>query len=141
GFLRRKTAAARPALSNAAATVHKGEIVGLIGESGSGKSTLARCITRLIDADSGRITLHGTDIGALSREALRPYRRHVQMIFQGPCASLTPRQTVARQIAQGPITQGMPAAEALKEVSRLLELVRLDPSAADRFPHEFSGGQ
>ncbi len=141
GFLRRKTAAARPALSNAAVTVHKGEIVGLIGESGSGKSTLARCITRLIDADSGRIALNGTDIGALSRKALRPYRRQVQMIFQDPFASLNPRQTVARQIAQGPITQGMPAAEALKEVSRLLELVRLDPSAADRFPHEFSGGQ
>jgi len=130
-----------PALNNADVVVRQGEIVGLVGESGSGKSTLARCVTRLIDADSGQIVLNGSDISALSRAKLRPLRKHVQMIFQDPYASLNPRQTVARQIALGPLAHGVAMDAALREVTRLLALVQLEPSAAHRYPHEFSGGQ
>jgi len=139
---RTRTAVATPAaLKDADVMVRQGEIVGLVGESGSGKSTLARCITRLIDADAGRIVLNGTDISALSRASLRPYRRHIQMIFQDPYASLNPRQTVAQQIALGPLAHGVAMDAALHEVRRLLALVQLEPAAAHRYPHEFSGGQ
>jgi len=142
GFWQRHSrAATTPALKQADIVVHQSEIVGLVGESGSGKSTLARCVTRLLDADAGQIVLHGTDISALSRAELRPHRKHIQMIFQDPYASLNPRQTVAQQIALGPLAQGVAMPVALKEVARLLELVQLDPSAAHRYPNEFSGGQ
>jgi len=133
--------ATAPALKNADVVVRQGEIVGLVGESGSGKSTLARCVTRLIDADAGQIVVNGSDISALSRAKLRPLRQHVQMIFQDPYASLNPRQTVARQIALGPLAHGVAMDAALREVTRLLALVQLEPAAAHRYPHEFSGGQ
>jgi len=141
GFWRKRATCSQPALQQIHLTVRAGEIVGLVGESGSGKSTLARCITRLIDADCGQIVLKGTDISTLSRAALRPWRKEVQMIFQDPYASLNPRQTVAQQIAQGPLAQGMPTDQAVADVNRLLQLVRLEPAAAHRYPHEFSGGQ
>lgn len=139
-FFRKKNADKR-ALDGVSLNIYKGEILGLVGESGSGKSTLARCITRLLDPDEGKITVEDTDISSMSRKQLRPYRKRIQMIFQDPYASLNPRLTVAQLIAQGPIAQGVPKDEALGTVSELLELVKLDPSAANRFPHEFSGGQ
>jgi peptide/nickel transport system ATP-binding protein len=121
--------------------VRRGETLGLVGESGSGKSTLARCIVRLVEAQSGRILLDGTDLRALSRRSRRPHRRRIQMVFQDPFGSLNPRQRVAELVAQGPIVHGVPAGEALARARELLDLVGLDPRAADRYPHEFSGGQ
>jgi peptide/nickel transport system ATP-binding protein len=121
--------------------VRRGHTLGLVGESGSGKSTLARCIIRLIEPDAGTVRLGDVDLSALSRRQLRPHRKHIQMVFQDPFGSLNPRLTVVQLIAQGPITHGVAAPEAMAIARELLQLVRLDPAAAGRFPHEFSGGQ
>lgn len=122
-------------------TIHQGETVGLVGESGSGKSTLARTIVGLLKPDGGRIDFEGADLLSLDRDAFRPYRRHVQMVFQDPYASLNPRHKVGDIIAQGPVAFGTPKAAALDRARELLALVGLEESAAERFPHEFSGGQ
>jgi peptide/nickel transport system ATP-binding protein len=121
--------------------LRRGETLGLVGESGSGKSTIARCVVRLVEADGGAIALDGVDLRALSRRALRPYRKRIQVVFQDPFGSLNPRLKVGALIAQGPIVHGAPRAEAFAQAHELLRLVGLDPRAADRYPHEFSGGQ
>ena len=113
----------------------------LVGESGSGKSTLARCIVALEAPEGGEILLDGERITGLKRDELRPYRRHMQMVFQDPFASLNPRQRVGDIIAIGPMIQGVSRGEALAQARELLTLVGLKPEAVDRFPHEFSGGQ
>ncbi|MEM9145736.1 MAG: ABC transporter ATP-binding protein [Pseudomonadota bacterium] len=129
------------AAKQVAFSLNRGETLGIVGESGSGKSTVARCLVRLMQPDSGAIELDGIDIAGLSRTALRPHRRRVQMVFQDPYASLNPRRRVGDIIAEGPITQGARRVEADARARELLGLVGLDPSAAERFPHEFSGGQ
>jgi peptide/nickel transport system ATP-binding protein len=129
------------ALAEVSFGVRRGETVGIVGESGSGKSTAARCITRLIEADSGQIMVEGIDIAALGQRALRPVRKRMQMVFQDPFGSLNPRRTVGRLIAEGPIVHGVAPAAAMARALELLELVGLERRAADRFPHEFSGGQ
>ncbi|MDH3662399.1 MAG: ABC transporter ATP-binding protein [Alphaproteobacteria bacterium] len=121
--------------------LRRGETLGVVGESGSGKSTVARCIVRLNDADEGQILLHEVDLRPLGRAAMRPMRSKIQMVFQDPYASLNPRTKVGKIIAQGPLIQGVPAAEAEDRARELLEIVGLDERAYDRFPHEFSGGQ
>ncbi|MET8623411.1 oligopeptide/dipeptide ABC transporter ATP-binding protein [Kitasatospora sp. NPDC004669] len=118
-----------------------GETLGLVGESGCGKSTTGRMIVRLLDPTSGTVTLDGIGIGGLSQTQLRPYRRHLQMVFQDPYSSLNPRQTVARIISEPLLVQGAGAAEARKRAAELMELVGLIPEHLDRYPHEFSGGQ
>ncbi|MBR0795751.1 ABC transporter ATP-binding protein [Bradyrhizobium jicamae] len=119
----------------------RGATLGIVGESGSGKSTLARCIVRLIDPDAGSILLDGKDWAKLTPDQVRRETRHIQMVFQDPFASLNPRRKAAELVAQGPIVHGVDRAVAIAEAKRLFELVGLDPSAGDRFPHEFSGGQ
>ena len=121
--------------------LHKGRTLGIVGESGSGKSTVARCILRLIDPTSGGIRLIGKEISFLSRNLLRPHRKHIQMIFQDPYRSLNPRLTVGETITEGPVNYGMPKADALKRAKELLELVDLPLDAVTRYPHQFSGGQ
>ena len=118
-----------------------GETLGIVGESGSGKSTVARCIVRLIDADSGKILLKGTDLRPLGRAAMRAHRSSIQMMFQDPFASLNPRTRVGKIIMQGPLLQGMDKDAAQARARELLSIVGLDERAYDRFPHEFSGGQ
>jgi peptide/nickel transport system ATP-binding protein len=129
------------ALAGVTMELRRGETLGLVGESGSGKSTLARAVTRLLPIDGGEILLGGADITRLSRRQLRPVRKRVQMVFQDPYASLDPRQRIIDIIAEGPIIHGTAPAKAREEAHALLGLVGLDPSAAQRFPHEFSGGQ
>ncbi|MDB5373204.1 MAG: transporter related protein [Belnapia sp.] len=129
------------ALDGVDIVLRRGETLGLVGESGSGKSTLARAMTRLLSIDSGDIILDGDDITRIPQRLMRPHRRKIQMVFQDPYASLDPRQTVADIIAEGPVIHGLPPAEARARARTLLGLVGLDPSAADRYPHEFSGGQ
>ncbi|MCB5176137.1 ABC transporter ATP-binding protein [Microvirga lenta] len=121
--------------------IRRGETLGLVGESGSGKSTVGRCVLRLIEPDGGLIEIGDLPFSALSQRDLRPQRRRIQMVFQDPFASLNPRRTVGRIIAEGPITQGEDAGVALSRARELLELVGLPANAADRYPHEFSGGQ
>jgi peptide/nickel transport system ATP-binding protein len=140
GFLGRG-ARVTAAVKNVSLNLPKGATLGIVGESGSGKSTLARCIVRLIDPDAGAIVLSGKDWAKMSREDVRRETRHVQMVFQDPFASLNPRRKAAELVAQGPIVHGTPRAQAIAEAKEIFALVGLDPSAGDRFPHEFSGGQ
>jgi peptide/nickel transport system ATP-binding protein len=129
------------AADNVSLTLARGETLGLVGESGSGKSTIGRCCLRLIEPDTGRIELGGVTISGLSQSEFRPHRRKIQMVFQDPFASLNPRHTVGRIIAEGPVTHGEAPAAALERARRLLDLVGLSVNAIDRYPHEFSGGQ
>jgi len=140
GFLGRR-ARVTPAVKGVSLTLPRGATLGIVGESGSGKSTLARCIVRLIDPDTGAILLEGNDWAKMPREKVRRETRHIQMVFQDPFASLNPRRKAADLVAQGPIVPGTPRATAIAEARELFDLVGLDPSASDRFPHEFSGGQ
>ena len=129
------------AVKNVTLDLYKGETLGIVGESGSGKSTLARCIIRLMDTDSGEISIEGTQINALNRAEMRLWRNKIQMVFQDPFASLNPRIKVGDIIAQGPVTQGISKIEADKRARELISIVGLDERAFDRYPHEFSGGQ
>jgi peptide/nickel transport system ATP-binding protein len=122
-------------------TVRRGQTLGIVGESGSGKSTVARCIVRLVDPSSGEIRIGGTDIATMGAAALRPLRRKVQIVFQDPYRSLNPRRTVGQAIIEGPLNYGIARPEALERARKLLELVRMDASALERYPHQFSGGQ
>jgi peptide/nickel transport system ATP-binding protein len=140
GFLGRG-ARVTPAVRNVSLKLPRGATLGIVGESGSGKSTLARCIVRLIDPDRGSIVLEGKDWAKMTRGDVRRETRHIQMVFQDPFASLNPRRKAGDLVAQGPIVHGTPRATAIADAKELFALVGLDPSAIDRFPHEFSGGQ
>ncbi|WP_112974178.1 MULTISPECIES: ABC transporter ATP-binding protein [unclassified Rhizobium] len=118
-----------------------GETMGLVGESGSGKSTTGKAVLGLIPF-SGTVQLDGYDISRLSHHEMRPVRRSAQMIFQDPYASLDPRMSVGRAIAEPMTIHGIgTAAERRERVADLLRRVGLTPDAATRYPHEFSGGQ
>jgi oligopeptide/dipeptide ABC transporter ATP-binding protein len=130
------------ALDGISLTVRRGETVGLVGESGSGKSTLAMTLMRAVTPDEGSIAFDGQDISRLKPKALKPVRRHLQMIFQDPYASLDPRMTVFRIIAE-PLkahAYGDRAAIA-RRVAELIDAVGLPEDAASRYPSQFSGGQ
>jgi oligopeptide/dipeptide ABC transporter ATP-binding protein len=120
-----------------------GEALGVVGESGSGKSTLARAALQLIRTQSGRVVWLGRQVDALTLSAIRPLRRDIQVIFQDPLASLDPRMTAAEIVAE-PLQVHRPdlhRAARDSAVLQALELVRLDPALATRYPHELSGGQ
>jgi oligopeptide/dipeptide ABC transporter ATP-binding protein len=122
--------------------IRPGEVLGLVGESGSGKTTLGRTILRLVEPTSGSIVFDGEDITHLPMEALRAYRRRMQIIFQDPFASLDPRMTVGEIVGEALDIHGLAAGAARK--ARIVELLELTGLAADhmrRYPHEFSGGQ
>ncbi len=123
--------------------IREGETLGLVGESGCGKSTLGRTILRLLDPTSGHIEFDGKDITTRKQSELRPIRQRMQIIFQDPYASLNPRMTVGRIVAEPIDIHGLAQspAERTRRVAELLERVGLRPDAAQRYPHEFSGGQ
>jgi oligopeptide/dipeptide ABC transporter ATP-binding protein len=119
-----------------------GETLGLVGESGCGKSTLGRCITRLYRPTSGQILFDGTDITTLSGGELKPFRQHIQMIFQDPMESLNSRHTVGDILEEPLIIHRIGnAASRRRRVSELLEIVGLPSRSVSRYPFEFSGGQ
>jgi len=121
--------------------IRQGEVLGIVGESGSGKSTVARCIARLIDPSDGKVYLGADEVGSMPARQLRKHRHRIQIVFQDPYRSLNPRRTVGQSIVEGPMNFGLPADAALKRARDLMALVRLDPDALDRYPHQFSGGQ
>jgi oligopeptide transport system ATP-binding protein len=123
--------------------VAPGETLGIVGESGCGKSTLARAILRLVETCAGSVSLLGSQLGMLDRETLRQTRRDMQMVFQDPLASLDPRMTVGRIVAE-PLETFCPELSATgrnRRVAEMLNRVGLPPHSVNRYPHEFSGGQ
>ena len=129
------------AVNDATVSVRAGETLGIVGESGSGKTTLALAIMRLI-ASKGEIAFDGRPIDGLREKALRPLRRDMQIVFQDPFGSLSPRMTVAEIIAEGLTVHGTAEGRDRREmVAEIMREVGLDPATMDRYPHEFSGGQ
>jgi oligopeptide/dipeptide ABC transporter ATP-binding protein len=142
GIIFQKQVGAVKAVDGVSFSVKNGETLGIVGESGCGKSTLARLVMRLLDPTHGKIIFDGRDITRLSRQAMRPVRREMMMIFQDPYASLNPRKRVGFTVAEALEVHklGTPA-EVKRRVQELLEIVGLNPEHYNRFPHEFSGGQ
>ncbi|WP_328350353.1 dipeptide ABC transporter ATP-binding protein [Mycobacterium sp. NBC_00419] len=130
------------AVDSVSFTLHEGETLGLVGESGCGKSTLCRAILQLVTPTSGSVRFEGQELVGLSRRALRPLRREMQMIFQDPFASLNPRKRVGQIIGDPLELHGLASgAELKRRVQDLLDRVGLQAEHYNRYPHEFSGGQ
>ncbi|CAM5771535.1 ABC transporter ATP-binding protein [Bosea minatitlanensis] len=141
GFLRRVTGHVK-AVDGISVRVREGETLGVVGESGSGKTTLGLAILRLISSE-GPIVFLGDRIDGLSSKQVRPKRKDLQVVFQDPYGSLSPRMSVAEIVAEGLGVQqkGLSYAARREVVAQALADVGLDPAAMDRYPHEFSGGQ
>ena len=124
-------------------TIRRGETVALVGESGCGKTTVGKCIVRLLDPTGGEILFDNAPIATLTRAALKPYRRRIQMIFQDPFSSLNPRRSIGDTLLEGMETHGIRSnrADCIAQLRDLMPRVGLDPDMIDRYPHEFSGGQ
>jgi oligopeptide/dipeptide ABC transporter ATP-binding protein len=141
GVLLRSTAVNK-AVDGITLHIDRGETLGLVGESGCGKSTLGKAVVRLLEPTEGRILFDGQELTHLSRRAMKPIRRDVQMIFQDPGESLNSRHTVGSLIGEAFEIHGIGDTRSRRErVSSLLAQVGLPAEAADRFPFEFSGGQ
>src|SRR5256885_3558205 len=142
GSLFRRSRQVVKAVDGVSLDIYPGETLGLVGESGCGKSTLGRAILRLTQPTSGQILFHGSDLAHLSNSAMREQRRHLQIIFQDPYASLNPRMTVSQIIGEPLDTFQLARGRAKKErVQELMEMVGLSARFLKRYPHEFSGGQ
>ncbi|MHA6326081.1 ABC transporter ATP-binding protein [Roseivivax sp. CAU 1753] len=140
GLMKRTTGYVK-AVNAASISVRAGETVGIVGESGSGKTTLALAIMRLIQSEGG-ITYRGEDVRRWSTKELRRLRSEMQIVFQDPYGSLSPRMTCEQIIAEGLGVHGAPDGRSHRElVTEVMQEVGLDPATMHRYPHEFSGGQ
>jgi len=140
-ILQRKVGAIR-AVDGISFAIKRGETLGLVGESGCGKSTTGRAILQLHRPTAGHVYFEDSDLTRLKGEELRRMRRHMQIIFQDPYASLNPRMTVGSIVSEPLIVHGLAKGKELQErVQELLALVGLNPYFVTRYPHEFSGGQ
>ena len=130
------------AVDDVSLAIQAGESFGLIGESGSGKTTLGRLLLRLEEPTAGTILFEGVDITHLKEAALRPLRRHMQVVFQDPFTALNPWMTIGQAIEEPlRICRGLRGEAVAREVHRLLDVVGLPASSRARLPKEFSGGQ
>lgn len=142
GGIFNKTIGHVKAVDDISFSVSRGETFGIVGESGSGKSTLGQTILRLQKPTSGKIFFQEEDITKLSNLQIRKYRRHMQMVFQDPYASLNPRMKVGELIEEPMIVHRLDSSDARKKkVKQLIETVGLPSEAISKYPHEFSGGQ
>ena len=141
GVLRRTIGYVK-AVDGISVAVRQGHTLGVVGESGSGKSTLGRALLRL-ERSEGGINFHGTDIQGLQFKELRPLRREMQIVFQDPYGSLSPRLSVGQIVEEGLLVHGLGGTydERRQLIGEALTEVDLDPAMQDRYPHEFSGGQ
>jgi microcin C transport system ATP-binding protein len=140
GFMKRTVGHVK-AVNDATISVRAGETLGIVGESGSGKTTLALALMRLISSDGG-ITYRDQDVRKWSTRELRRLRKDMQIVFQDPFGSLSPRMTCAQIIAEGLAVHNVDPHRAPRDlVAEVMEETGLDPAAMDRYPHEFSGGQ
>jgi predicted peptide ABC transporter, ATPase component len=130
------------ALDDVSFELKKGEILGIVGESGSGKSTLAKVITRIVKPDGGSILFKGEDFTKLNSAKLREYRKNVQMVFQNPNSTFSPRMNIGDFLCEGMLNFKLASKkEALKKAKEYLELVKLPTDIMERLPHQLSGGQ
>src|SRR6267143_2164202 len=140
--LLRKTVGHIKAVDGVSIELRKGETLGVVGESGSGKTTLGLAILRLISSD-GPVVFMGNQLQGLKLKSMRPFRRNMQIVFQDPYGSLSPRMSVSDIIEEGLWVHhpAMPQAEREQRVISALVDVGLEPATRFRYPHEFSGGQ
>jgi peptide/nickel transport system ATP-binding protein len=130
------------AVDDVSFTLHKGEILGLVGESGCGKSTLSKSLVGLLPVHEGQILFGGDDLARLNLAAWRSMRRKIQMIFQDPFASLNPRMTVGDMLREPMrVHRIVDDGQLQKEAERLMDIVQLPANSLTRYPHQFSGGQ
>ena len=142
GIVFQRESGAVKAVDGVSFDIQKGETLGLVGESGCGKTTTGRTLIQLYRPTAGEVFFDGINLAQTQGKELRALRKHMQMIFQDPYASLNPRWTISRIITEPlrvhNITKGK---ESMEKVTELLELVQLNASFMNRYPHEFSGGQ
>ncbi len=142
GFFFKKQIGTVKAVDGVNLDLARGEVLGVVGESGCGKSTLARAILQLVPTTAGTVVLEGKNLTSGTNAEVKTARRHLQMVFQDPYASLNPRMTVYSTLAEPLLVHKVcPPEEVPARVSRLMERVGLAPRFLQKYPHEFSGGQ
>ncbi|MBR0385559.1 MAG: ABC transporter ATP-binding protein [Erysipelotrichaceae bacterium] len=129
------------AVDDVSLTINKGEIVGLVGESGSGKTTLARVVLDLTKRTGGEVLIDGIDIEKASKAEIRKLRSEIAVVFQDPLSNLNPRETVESSIMRPMLIHGVSREEAHKKAGEVLDMVKMDRSYLNTYPHQLSGGQ